>query len=201
MNDENVSTAVPSIPDELDTLKERATTMGISFHPNIKVKSLKAKIDVKLNASTDAEPVAYVDDGSVPARSKRTWITHEEYLKETAGKRRSTVNRLVRVRVQCMNPNKVEWEGEIISVGSAKLGTFKKFIPFNNEEGYHIPFIIYEAMLDRQYTSYRTVKGPRGEKIRKGKLVPEFNIEVLDPLTPKELHELGQRQAASQAID
>lgn len=193
-------------PDELTTLKNRADLMGIKYHPNSKAKSLKAKIEAKLALTepTDTIPdVAPITGELMPPtpEKKRTWLTHDEFLKETGRTTRLSLNRLVRVRVSCMNPNKREWEGEIISVGSAKLGTFKKFVPFNNEEGYHIPFIIYTAMKERQYTSYRTVKGPRGEKIRKGKLVDEFNIEVLDPLTPQEIKDLSQRQAASQAID
>ncbi len=56
-------------------------------------------------------------------------------------------------------------------------------------------------MLDRQYTSYYSVKGPRGESIRKGKLVPEFNIEVLASLTSAEIQKLAQRQLAARAID
>lgn len=204
---------VPST--ELQTLKARADMMGIAYHPNIGVKSLKVKIDNRLEGklpvtkgspeNEDVKPDVKGNSNNKEAKlkpaEKRTWLTHEEYMAEAGTSIRKNINRLVRVRVSCMNPNKREWEGEIISVGSAKVGTFKKFVPFNNEEGYHIPYIIYQAMKERQYTQFSTVKGPRGEKIRKGKLVPEFNIEVMSPLTKQELQDLAQRQSMSGAID
>ena len=180
--------------DELQLLKNRAELMGIRFHPNIGLDTLKAKVNNALpDVETPSIPTTHIKNGKVQ------YLTHAEYIKQTTARARKNINRLVRVRVACMNPNKKEWEGEIISVGSAKIGTFKKFVPFNLEDGYHIPHIIYEAMKDRQYTSYTTVRGQRGEKIRKGKLVPEFNIEVLPPLTVEERRDLAQRQIMSGA--
>lgn len=179
--------------DELQLLKNRAELMGIRFHPNIGLDTLKAKVNNAL-PNVEAPPTPrQTPTGKVP------YLTQAEYTKEVTTRARKNINRLVRVRVACMNPNKKEWEGEIISVGSAKIGTFKKFVPFNLEDGYHIPHIIYEAMKDRQYTSYTTVRGQRGEKIRKGKLVPEFNIEVMPPLTVEERRDLAQRQIMSGA--
>ncbi len=188
MNEETQD-VTSDIPDELITLKNRADKMGITYHPNIGLDKLKAKVNNKLSPEekvTNTLPTA--------KKGKKLYLTHEEFIKETAAELRKNINKQVRVRVMCMNPNKTEWEGEIISVGSAKLGTFKKYVPFNHEAGWHIPFIMYEAMKERMYTSYNTVRGPRGEKIRKGKLVPEFNIQVLPPLTPAELADMAKQQ-------
>jgi hypothetical protein len=182
---------VESIPSELDTLKARATQMGIKFHPNTGVDKLRAKIDNKINP-TKAEPKA----SKGKKTEKVTYLTHEEFLTEQSKNIKKSINSLVRIRVTCMNPNKKNWEGEIISVGSAKLGTFKKYVPFNADDGWHVPNIIFEAMKERKYSSFTTVRGPRGEKIRKAKLVPEFSIEVLPHLTNEELKELARRQAA-----
>jgi hypothetical protein len=197
MTEENIdTTSEDSIPDELTLLKQRADMLGIKYHPNSGVEKLKVKIEAKLNPSSTP-----ATKETVKAKNKakqKLYLTHDEFIKERSSQIRKNINRLVRIRVSCMNPNKKEWEGEIISVGSAKLGTFKKFVPFNSEEGWHVPNIIYEAMKERKYSSFTTVRGPRGEKIRKGKLVPEFNIEVLPPLTPKEIKELAQRQIMEQ---
>lgn len=100
-----------------------------------------------------------------------------------------------------MNPNKRSWEGEIVSVGSAKLGTFKKFIPFNAEEGYHIPQIIFDELKNRKCTIFVSGKGPRGEKITKSKLINEFALEVLPPLGAEELKVLASRQALANGGD
>ena len=42
---------------------------------------------------------------------------------------------------------------------------------------------------------------PNGEKTRKGKLIKEFNIEILPPLTEQELKDLAKEQAARHSID
>ena len=113
---------------------------------------------------------------------------------------RKTLSSLKRCTVMCMNPMKKEWAGEILSVGSAKWGTFKKYIPFNGEP-YHIPKIIYDMMKERKCTIFYTVKQKdgRGGDIRKGKLIPEFNIVDLPPLTSAELKQLADKQLLAKA--
>ena len=202
MNEENQNTE--ATPSELDSLKARADLMDLKYHPNIGLDKLRMKVENKLEGKAVTEEPKTTKTQLLKttiATEKKTYISHEEFLTQQSKTIRKNINRLVRVRVSCMNPNKSAWEGEIISVGSAKIGTFKKFVPFNTEDGWHIPNIIYEAMKERKYSHFVTVKGPRGEKIRKGKLVNEFNIEVLPPLTPAEIKDLAQKQAMSGSID
>jgi len=103
-------------------------------------------------------------------------------------------SRLVRIRVNCMNPNKTEWEGEIFTVGNRFFG-FKKYVPFNNDEGWHVPFMIYEHLKERKCQIFYNTKDDRGNKTREGKLIHEFAVELMDPLTSEEMQELAQRQA------
>ena len=189
----------PDIPDELATLKARADLMDINYHPNIGLDKLRAKVKIKMAGETAiAEPIEGVS--VAPILTDVTYMTHAEFLVEQKNVARKSVNRLVRCNVSCMNPDKSEWPGEIISVGSSKLGTFKKFVQFNSDAGYHIPHIIYEAIKERKYTTYTTVIGKLGQKVRKGKLANEFNIQVLPPLTEVEREELKQQQALAGSI-
>ena len=94
-----------------------------------------------------------------------------------------------------MNPAKKEWEGEIITVANNAVGTVKRYVPFNTEDGWHVEHILLEQLRERQCQIFVTEKDSRGNKVRKGKLIREFAIEVLDPLTEEELAELAQRQA------
>ena len=55
--------------------------------------------------------------------------------------------------------------------------------------------------LQRQCQVFTTVRDRRGNASRKGKLIKEFSIEVLDPLTEDELKELAQRQAMSKSVE
>ena len=175
------------IQDELSVLKERADQMGVSYSRNIGAEKLRARI---ADALTDQEPV-------VEAPKKEAV--------ETAGQRRNRLRKeasaLVRVRITCMNPNKREWQGEIFTVSNAVVGTFRNYVPFNIDDGWHIPEIILQQVKARQCQIFKTVNGPRGEKLRKGTLIPEFSIDVLSPLTDKELSDLAKRQAMAGSIE
>ena len=179
------------VQDELTVLKKRADVMGISYHPSIGLDKLKEKVNAVL---TDG-PVTATEEETKPSDTKT----------ETEGQRKlrlkKEASKLVRIRVTCMNPNKKEWEGEIFTVSNAVVGTYKKMVPFNLDEGYHVPQIIYEQLKERKCQVFQTVKDNRGNKMRKGKLINEFNIEVLPPLTEAELKDLAQRQALSHAVD
>ena len=111
-----------------------------------------------------------------------------------------SASELMRIRVTCMNPAKKEWEGEIFTVGNAVVGTFKKYVPFNADEGWHVPRIIYEQLKDRECQVFTTVRDSRGNSTRKGKLIKEFAIEVLPNLTEEEIKELAQRQAMAKSV-
>lgn len=205
MTEVNENTEVPSnTPDELTTLKNRARLMGVPFSPNIGLATLKIRVDEAITGQIPDKPEDVLTPEETPkveAVKPRTWLTHEEFVAEQRAHNHSISNRLVRIVVTCNNPLKREWEGDIFSVGSAKKGTFKKFVPFNNQAGYHVPYIIYTEIEAKMYTYFYNTKGSRGEKIRKGKFAKEFNVEVLPPLTAKELAALKQRQLAANTID
>jgi len=174
---------------EREALEARAKQLGISFHPNIGDEKLREKIDVAMADVSDAQaPSAELTkvDRDLPAPGQGKGVRDEALA-------------LVRVRVTCMNPNKKEWEGEIFTTGNSKIGTVKKYVPFEAE--WHVPRVILQMIKRRQYQTFVTKKTPNGGKVKTGKLVREFAVEELPPLTEKELQELKQRQlmAAGQA--
>lgn len=196
MSEQTQDTDIQETPDELSALKARADMMGISYHPSIGLEKLREKVNAAVTAT---EPVVETPApvAAAPVQAKAAVETHAQRvnrLKKDAG-------RLIRIRLTCMNPAKAEWPGEIISVGNASVGSFSKFVPFNAEEGWHVPHIIYKALVDRQCQVFVTTTDTRGNKTRKGKLIREFAIEILPDLTAEELHDLAQRQAMSGAID
>ena len=199
MTEENLTEETPEVEEpvqsELETLKARADMMGIKYHHKAGVEKLRTLIDNKLNG-IEEEPSKPAKKKAAPKKEgKVEYLTEAEFQQLETQHRRRKAGSLVRVRVTCMNPNKKGWEGEIISVGSAKLGTFKKFVPFNAEDGWHIPLIMYEEMKERKFTTFVKTTGPRGQEIKKAKLIPEFSIEVMEPLSKDELKKLAQRQA------
>jgi len=185
------TTSEDNIPDELTLLKSRATLMGVTFHPNIGIDKLKMKIENRLEgAAIEAEQPTIQTKINVP-----------ETIPARDARLRREASKLVRIRVACMNPNKKEYEGEIFTVSNSIVGTFKKFVAYNNDDGWHVPHMIFEHLKERKCQIFYTVKGPRGNKIRKGKMINEFAIEVLPPLTAAEIEALAIQQAMANNLD
>ena len=169
---------------ELEALKARADLLSISYHPSIGVDKLREKVNAAINGSPKEDDTKKPDDSAQTTRQN----LRKEALK------------LVRIRVTCMNPAKSEWDGEIFTVGNSVVGSVKKYVPFNNDEGWHVPYIMYEMLKDRECQIFKSVK-KNGIKVQEGYLIREFGIEVLPPLTDEELQELARRQALGRNID
>lgn len=175
-------------PDELTSLKQRADLMGISYHPSIGVDKLREKVNAVIVKPSLRDSI---NEGAQREESEAAW--RQRVVAEAT--------KLVRIRLTCMNPLKKEWDGEILTVGNTVVGTLKKYIPFNADEGWHVPHMMYEELRDRQCQVFQTRRDSRGNNVREGKLIKEFAIEMLPPLSKDELHDLAQRQAMSNAID
>jgi hypothetical protein len=161
--------------------------MGIRFHPSSGVDSLKAKINEQMGLE-DTDPLAGEFYGSEPP----------EAPVETAAAMRKRIKaeatRLVRIRITCMNPAKKEWDGEIFTTGNSVTGSMKKYVQFDTE--YHVPHMMLTMIQSRMCQVFHTVTDKRTrQKVRKGKLVKEFAVEVLPDLTAEELKDLALQQA------
>ena len=191
LNEENQDAEV-IVQGELEALKARANLLGVKFHPSISLEKLREKVNAAVTSDDDAAS----EEGAKAS---------EEPKQETIGEKRKRLKtealKLIRIRLTCLNPAKKEWEGEIITVGNSLIGSVKKFVPFNADDGWHVPHVIYQQLKERQCQIFYTATDARGNKVRKGKLIKEFAIEVLPPLTKEELEELARRQAMAKAID
>lgn len=181
---------------ELDSLKAKANKMGVKFHPSISVDKLREKVVAAINGEPEVPdapdaPAAVLEDAPVAEESP---VARKLRKKREASE-------LVRIRVTCMNPNKRDWDGEIFTAANSVVGTFKKYVPFNADEGWHVPRIIYNMIIQRMCQVFVTKKGPRGVSTKEGKMIREFNVEILPALTSDEIHDLAQRQAMAKAID
>ena len=193
MTDQDNDTPIAS---ELDELKARADLMGVPYHPSIGLEKLREKVNAAVNSKPAGDdPVQDAAPTAVAA------VATGETENQRRLRRKREASELVRIRLTCMNPNKREWEGEIFSAGNSLVGTFTKYVPFNAEDGWHVPHIILEMIRARHCQIFYTEKSRNGVNVRKGKLIKEFNIEILPPLTPAELHDLAQRQAMAKSID
>jgi len=201
-------------PDELTLLKESADKMGITYSPNIGVDTLRERVNAALGndegegEEDSADTTESEDKNDTPPVNKQVILgkskpalTKRQLEQNYHTRLRREANKLVRVQMSCMNPNKKNNTGEIFSISNAVIGTIKKFIPYNMESPYHIPYAIYQQLKQRKYQHHSEVKLPNGFKKKVTKMMPEFNIMLLDPLTPEELRDLQQRQALNGSID
>jgi len=104
--------------------------------------------------------------------------------------------KLIRCIITCNNKNKTSYQGEIFTVNNAILpmSLGKKMIPFGVPT--HVPQIILNAIKEKQYQMFKEVRQPNGMKTKKPYLVPEYNINILDPLTREEHDAIRKKQLA-----
>lgn len=193
--------SIPMEYDELAMLKQKADLMGIKYSNNIGIETLRARIVERLEgtatteSTTGAAPLLVRPDEPRPPKQ-----TLRQYLQQENMK-------LIRVRITCMNPQKADMSGEILTVANEYIGTVRKFVSYGEftDNGYHIPNCLYKMMKRRKFQSIKQVKipGPLGSNNYRVERswVPEYNIEVLPQLTRQELTELASKQHANRNID
>lgn len=190
----------PTGLSELDLLRQQATQLGISFSGNTGTDTLKAKIKAKL----EDKPAPPADPPSDPTPVAKKEETEQERNSRIRAEVQSEGMKMVRIRIACMNPDKAQLHGEIITVQNKFLGTVKKYVPFGeeSENGYHVPHCIYEVLRDRQFNQVTTRKKGQNSAdiVVIQKMVREFNIEILPALTKDELTQLAAAQAAKGGI-
>jgi hypothetical protein len=200
-------TDLPSV-SELSLLKDRARLMGLSFSNNISLEKLRIKVNAAMEGDTDEDPPApavtaakvnplAIDEAATtaaaPPLSKSPKVALRQHLQREQMK-------LIRLRITNMDPKKKDLPGEIITVANEYIGTVKKYIPFGeqSENGYHVPMCIYAQLESRRFLSVRVSKDPVTKQTRVDtSWAREFALEVLPPLTQKELGELATAQLAA----
>ena len=202
MNTENMTSK--ELSDEL-------SNHGINMHFN-------TKRDKLVNALNNVDGITNGSDISVSSKGKTaeqlaeemgvTMLTDADIVDfqyngvELEGLRKAEANKLIRVIVRSNNPLKRDHAGDIFTVGNRKLNNgkaIKKYIPYNNEEGWFIPNILYEHLLAAECQIFK--KAVRnGQEFMEPQNIKAFNVEVLPPLTDDEVEKLRVKQKATGSI-
>jgi len=108
-------------------------------------------------------------------------------------KARLDAQKLVRVRISCMNPAKRDLKGEIITVANSVV-MMRKFVPYGDStrDGWHVPQCILDVMRDARYMSIN--QGEDAKAPPEMQWMPEYAIEVLPPLTQAEIDQIALAQ-------
>ena len=188
---------------EMKALKDRATLVGIKFHPNIGLDKLRDKV----NTTLASEPQPRIEPEAEEAPPLNLNLKSEGIVavpRENAVQRnmrlRKKATRLVRYRLTCMNPDKKEWKGEFITVLNRAIGTVKRYIPFN-APAWHCEDVLLNVLRGRNFTKHYATKSKSGRPVTRQSQEKEFAIEMLEPLTQTQLDELAQEQAISGRLE
>lgn len=175
-------------------LKQAAKLMGMTFHPSIGYDKLLAKYNEMVAAETEEEDFTD-EDGSdrrvVNVPTDPEVGLREETPRETEFRVRKEMRKLVRVEVQCLDPLKKAWNGEICTVAN-DVFTVRRMIPFNTE--WHIEQCLADFLEERVY-QYFVETTVNGNKVQVPKTGKAFSVKYLDPLTPKQMGLLAIKQA------
>lgn len=190
MTDANQASAIEPMANQptdevLEALKRKAETLGVKYGPRIGIDALREKINAAMEGEAEAEEASV----NLTKHGREAKLRAEIFEREM---------RMIRVRITNLNPHKKELRGEIFTVANKYIGDVKKFIPYGEvtDEGYHIPHVLFTELRDRKFLSIRT-KMVKGQIEVLQRWVPEFALEVLEPLAPKELAKLANQQAAA----
>lgn len=143
------------------------------------------------------------DDLEIKYAANISAVALQQRINEAKDPRRTAIKnatKLVRVIVSPNDPSKKELEGEIFTAANS-LVKETKYVPYNNTKGWHIPYIIYEMLKEKQTQLFVTKQLKNGESVRIGKQIPAYNITLLDDLTKEELEDLAKAQQARASID
>lgn len=171
--------------DERAALEARAKVLNISYHTNISTEKLRERVNAAISGTREQDSERPAKDESDVARRSR--------LKKKA-------SRLIRVRIHCNDPAKKDWPGEYITVGNNAVGTYRKYVPYNQDEPFHLPEIIVNALREKRVQVFATKKSKNGIPVRESKSIAAYAIEIVQPLTEEELAQLANSQMARNAL-
>ena len=186
---EDTTTAVPINSMTDDEMRQELTDNGVTLHHKTGTKKLASTL-------ADVRTKEYKEDpkkSDLTGPSEAAKAAKAKHLADMQTPEKLAM-KLTRVVVTPNDPAMVNYPGLIFSVGATGLNNgrmVKKFVPFNNEEGWHVPQILLNQIENGQMQKFKTVVRPNGEKVLEPYLTKKFNVRILDPLTPEELKEVA----------
>jgi hypothetical protein len=187
-------------------ISDKLAEHGIKMHFNSKRTKLEEALNNLTSNNEDNIMEAVVTE--TPANTGGTVIT-EDMLDdfkfngvELEGLRDNDAMKLIRVIVRPNDPLKRESGGEIFTYGSSVIKegkAIKKYVPFNNEEGWHIPNIIYQNIIATECQIFKKVTR-NGQDTMEAIKIKAYNVEVLPALTQAEIDKIAVRQKSTSSV-
>ena len=205
---EDTTSAVPinSMTDE--EIRQELTDNGVTLHHKTGTKKLASTLADVRNKEYKEEPkddkleiTGKVKHRSLPGSTPESRAAKEKHIASiNTMTAEQAAMKLVRVVVTPNDPLMVNYPGLIFTVGMSGINNgrmIKKFVPFSNEDGWHVPTIILRQIESAEMQKFKTVNRPNGEKVLEPYLTKKFNVQILPDLTNAEIKRLADQQAAA----
>ena len=182
---------------EDEDIRAELESHGISLHHKTGSEKLKNTLKevlagtYKVSAEEDTAPT---EKAVVPPNSVKK-LTPKEHLKKLTKEQRAL--RMQRIVVSPNDPLMSSYNGLIFTVGSSSVNKgrmIKKYVPFNNDDGWHVPQIIIDQIEAAEMQKFKQVTLPNGEKTLQPYITKKFNVQILPPLTKEEMEQLAAAQ-------
>jgi hypothetical protein len=186
-------------------ISDKLAENGIKMHFNSK----REKLEEALNNLIITEGANMEVQATQAVSTESAVLITEDMLDdftfngvELEGLRENNTMKLIRVIVRPNDPLKLESRGEIFSFGNSVANggkVVKKYVPFNNEEGWHIPNIIFENIKAAECQIFKKVTR-NGQETMEPQKIKAYNVEVLSDLTQDEVDKIAIRQKATSSV-
>ena len=193
MEDTTLATPINGMTN--DELRKELADNGVTLHHKTGAKKLAATLAKVRTDEYKEEPSSAIPPKKDPL-SESTEASRAAKAKHLAAMQtpEKLAMKLTRVVVTPNDPTMVNYPGLIFTVGASGLNNgrmVKKFVPFSNEEGWHVPTIILNQIINSEMQKFKTVARANGEKVLEPYLTKKFNVRILDPLTREELEQVA----------
>jgi len=174
---------------------------GIKVHHKSGMDKLRSALQTDEDGTESTSAIEVSDKVSVtsskPVKAKSVPMTPQEAKIARMSPKEQRALRLVRIVVSPNDTLMSTYPGLIFTVGSSSINKgkmIKKYVPFNNEEGWHVPYIIYEQILNAEMQKFKSVKRANGDKDMEPYITRKFNVTILPDLTMPEMETLASAQ-------
>mgnify|MGYP003675397838 CR=1 FL=1 len=174
---------------DIEDVKAELTGRGIKVHHRASHIKLREALQDNIDKNDTEVPVAVLP---VPTQTVRAKKKPEMTLEE----------KCLHLKRIIVTPNDPELSGHaglvftVLISGVNNGKAIKKYVPFNNEEGWHVPNVIVNQIANADMQKFKSVKAPNGDTILQPYQAKKFNVQVLPDLTQKEVDKLAASQSA-----
>ena len=174
---------------DIEDVKAELTGRGIKMHHKTNAIKLRKTLQDDVDKNDTKVPVEVKSSPVKPAKvKKKPEMTLEE--------------KCLHLKRIIVTPNDPELSGHsglvftVLVSGVNNGKAIKKYVPFNNEEGWHVPNIIVNQIANAEMQKFKSVKTHNGETVLQPYQAKKCNVQVLPDLTQKEIDKLAASQAA-----